>query len=184
MSNSLWSYGLVATRAFCPLDFPDKNSEVGCRDLLQWVFPTQGSNPGLPHGRQILYHWSRNGYWTQKENLIFPCISLGVSEQRQQIESDSRWVLFVTILKANRAAWRADVLRKISWYRNAESFVPEADHQRQETGLETKFPESLVCVDLASSNSCGLVGLGGWARDQGQLTDSLCVPEHWVLPGQ
>ena len=88
-------------------------------------------------------------------------------QSRQEIESNSCWVLFLTILKANRAAWRADVLRKISWYRNAESFVPEADHQRQETGLETKFPESLVCVDLASSNSGGLVGLGGWARDQG-----------------
>ena len=23
--------------------------------LLQWIFPTQGSNPGLQHCRQILY---------------------------------------------------------------------------------------------------------------------------------
>ena len=29
--------------------------------LLQEIFPTQGSNPGLPHCRQILYHLSHQG---------------------------------------------------------------------------------------------------------------------------
>ena len=28
-------------------DSPSKNSEVGCHALLQGIFPTQGSNPGL-----------------------------------------------------------------------------------------------------------------------------------------
>ena len=27
---------------------PGKNTGVGCRALLQGIFPTQGSNPGLP----------------------------------------------------------------------------------------------------------------------------------------
>ena len=31
---------------------------MGCHFLLQAVFSTQGSNPGLPHCRQILYHLS------------------------------------------------------------------------------------------------------------------------------
>ena len=39
-------------------DSPGKNTEVGCHALLQGIFPTQGSNPGLPHCRQILYHLS------------------------------------------------------------------------------------------------------------------------------
>ena len=30
-------------------DFPGKNTGVGCHTLLQGVFATQGSNPGLPH---------------------------------------------------------------------------------------------------------------------------------------
>ena len=30
---------------------------VGCYFLLQRIFPTQGSNPGLLFGRWILYHW-------------------------------------------------------------------------------------------------------------------------------
>ena len=35
---------------------PGKDTGVSCHALLQEVFPTQGSNPGLPHCRQILYH--------------------------------------------------------------------------------------------------------------------------------
>ena len=56
MSNSLQSHGLELTRRLCPWDFPDKNSGVGCSFLLQGIFPTQGSNPGLLHCRRILYH--------------------------------------------------------------------------------------------------------------------------------
>ena len=33
----------------------------GSLSLLQGIFPTQGSNPGLPHCRQILYHLSHQG---------------------------------------------------------------------------------------------------------------------------
>ena len=32
-----------------------KNNGVGSLSFLQGLFPTQGSNPGLPHCRQILY---------------------------------------------------------------------------------------------------------------------------------
>ena len=37
-------------------DSSGKNTQVGCPALLQEIFPTQGSNPGLPHCRQILHH--------------------------------------------------------------------------------------------------------------------------------
>ena len=39
-----------------------KSTGVGCHALLQGIFPTQGSNPGLPHGRQILYSLSHPGW--------------------------------------------------------------------------------------------------------------------------
>ena len=35
-----------------------KNTGVGCHALLQGIFLIQGSNPGLLHCRQILYHLS------------------------------------------------------------------------------------------------------------------------------
>ena len=42
-------------------DFPGKNTGVGCHFLLQVIFPTQGSNQGLPHCRKILYQLSYQG---------------------------------------------------------------------------------------------------------------------------
>ena len=37
-----------------PWDFPGENTGVGCHFHLQGIFLTQGSNPGLPHCRQML----------------------------------------------------------------------------------------------------------------------------------
>ena len=34
---------------------------MDCHFLLQGIFPTQESNPGLPHWRQTLYHLSHQG---------------------------------------------------------------------------------------------------------------------------
>ena len=42
-------------------DSPGKNTRVGCHVLLQGIFSTQGSNPGLPHCRQTLYPLSHQG---------------------------------------------------------------------------------------------------------------------------
>ena len=42
-------------------DSPGKNTGVGCHALLQGIFPTQGSNPGFPHCRQLLYCLSYQG---------------------------------------------------------------------------------------------------------------------------
>ena len=39
-------------------DSPGKNTGVACHSLLQGMFPTQGSNPDVPHCRRILYHLS------------------------------------------------------------------------------------------------------------------------------
>ena len=37
---------------------PNQNTGVGCHALLQGIFPSQESNPGLPHCRRILYQLS------------------------------------------------------------------------------------------------------------------------------
>ena len=53
--NSLWPHGLSPARLLCPWNSPVKNTGGGCYSLLQRIFPTQGSNPGLLHCRQIHY---------------------------------------------------------------------------------------------------------------------------------
>ena len=45
--DSLWPHGLQPTKLLCPWDFPGKDTGVGCHFLLQGIFPTRGSNPGL-----------------------------------------------------------------------------------------------------------------------------------------
>ena len=61
VSNSLWPHRLKPTRLLCPWDFLGKNTRVGSYSLLQGIFPTQESNLGLLHHRQILYCLSHQG---------------------------------------------------------------------------------------------------------------------------
>ena len=42
-------------------DFPGNSTGVDCHFLLQGIFPTQGSNPGLLHCRQTLNHLRHQG---------------------------------------------------------------------------------------------------------------------------
>ena len=57
----LQPHGLQPTRPFCPWDSPGKNTGMGCHFLLQGIFQTQESNPGLLHCRQILSQLSYKG---------------------------------------------------------------------------------------------------------------------------
>ena len=43
------------------MGFSRQECGVGCHALLQGISPTEGSNPGLPHCRWILYHLSHQG---------------------------------------------------------------------------------------------------------------------------
>ena len=52
---------LTSTRVPHPWDCPGKSTGVGCHFLLQGIFPTHGSNPGLLPCRQTLYPLSRQG---------------------------------------------------------------------------------------------------------------------------
>ena len=55
-----------------PWDFPGKNTGVGCHFLLQGTFPTQESNPGLLHCRQMLYRPSHQSQVHRKTSWKAP----------------------------------------------------------------------------------------------------------------
>ena len=46
---------------YSPWNSPGQNTGMGGLSLLQGIFPTQGSNPSLPHWRWILYKLSHKG---------------------------------------------------------------------------------------------------------------------------
>ena len=79
MSNKCWALSVCAVRSLSvvssscysmdcsppgfsvPEASPGKNTGVTCHPLLQGIFPTQGSNSGPLHCRQILYQLSHKG---------------------------------------------------------------------------------------------------------------------------
>ena len=85
--ESLICVGLLATpwtvacQLFCPWDFPGKNTGVGSHSLLQGIFLTQGSNLGLLHCRQILYHLSHQG--SPKHSYAIPQKNVPAADRLQ-----------------------------------------------------------------------------------------------------
>ena len=76
--DSLRPHGL-----YSPWNSPGQNTGVSSLSLLQGIFPTQGSNPGFPHCRRILYQLSYKGSPRILEYVTCP-FSSGFSWPRNQ----------------------------------------------------------------------------------------------------
>ena len=74
-------------------DSPGKNTtRVGCHALLQRIFPTQESNPGLPNCRQILYHLSHQGspeHWSVTYPFSGNLLDPGIESGSPALQADS-----------------------------------------------------------------------------------------------
>ena len=55
------SDSLLPHERYSPWNSPGQTTGVGSHFLLQGVFPTQGSNRGLPHSKRILHQLSHQG---------------------------------------------------------------------------------------------------------------------------
>ena len=82
-----------------------KNTGVGCHALLQGIFPTQGSNPGLPHCRRIPYQLSHQGSPRILEWVAYP-FSRGSSQPENWTGVSNNADGFFT----NWATWEAQSL--------------------------------------------------------------------------
>ena len=67
VSDSLRPHGL-----YSPWNSLGQNTGVGSLSLLQGIFPTQGSNPGLPHCRRIVYQLTHKGSPRILEWIAYP----------------------------------------------------------------------------------------------------------------
>ena len=76
LSPTLRPHGL-----YSPWNSPGQNTGVGSPSLLQGIFLTQGSNPGLLYCRQILYQLSHEGSPRILEWVAYP-FSKGSSQTR------------------------------------------------------------------------------------------------------
>ena len=103
LSDSLWHHGL-----YSPWNSPGQNTGVGSLSLLQGIFPTQGSSPGLPHCRQIIYQLSHKGSQRILEWVAYP-FSSGSFWPRNQTRISCIASGFFT----NWAIWEALNFRKL-----------------------------------------------------------------------
>ena len=78
MSNSLGPHGL-----YSPWNSPGQDTGLGSLSLLHGIFPTQGSNPGLPHCRWIPYQLSHKRNPRILEWVAYP-FSSGSSQSRNR----------------------------------------------------------------------------------------------------
>ena len=63
-SSRVWLFATpwtIALSLLCPWNSPGRTTGMDCHFILQRIFLTLGSNPGLLHCRQILYHLSHQG---------------------------------------------------------------------------------------------------------------------------
>ena len=98
---------------YSPWNSPGQNTGVGSLSLLQGIFPTVVSNPGLPHCRQILYQLRHKGSLRILEWVAYP-FSSGSSQPRSRIWVSciadrffTNWVI--------REAWIAYPNTDIKW---------------------------------------------------------------------
>ena len=110
VSDSLWPHGL-----YSPWNSPGQNTGVGSLSLLQGIFPTQGSNPGLLHCRWILYQLSHE-LWCWRRLLRFPWTA-GRSNQSVLKEISPEYSLEGLMLKLKlqyfgHLMWRTDSFEK------------------------------------------------------------------------
>ena len=99
MSDSLLPYGLQS-----PWNSPGQNTWVGSQSILQGIFPTQGSNPGLPHCRQILYQLSHKGSPKILEWVAYPFSSRSSwPRNRMEVSCISGWLF--TSSATREAPW-------------------------------------------------------------------------------
>ena len=97
---------------YSPWDFPESWS--GLPLLLQGIFPTQGSNPGILHFRQILYYLSHQGSPVFLQQLVTELFTAGV---------------FLAVLEAEH--WALSLLRLLSSY-TASVSAPSVHHVTKE----------------------------------------------------
>ena len=74
----------VDPRLLCPWNSSGKNTGVGCHALLQGIFPTEGSNPGLLcllHCSKILYCWATREAPDHSAEFLVICVHTSSSSQ-------------------------------------------------------------------------------------------------------
>ena len=108
-SHSVMSNSLQPHRLYNSWNSPGQNTGVGSLSLLQGILPTQGSNPGLLHCRQILYQLSHQG-----SPRILECVANLFSSRSSQPWNWTRVSCIAGRLFTNWAMRKAKYMKRCS----------------------------------------------------------------------
>ena len=153
---------------------PGQNTGVGSLSLLQGIFPTQGSNPGLLHCRQILYQLNNKG-----SPRILECIAYHLSSGSSQPSNQTgiscnagRFFTNWAIREGLRYIW----LRKWTTHHNSVFFFPKYQLFLRSSYLDRHFLDSPVSRweygSFIHVNWCGDF------RSRGLRSRLPCPPPH------
>ena len=160
VSDSLWPHGV-----YHPWNSPGQNTRVASLSLLQGIFPTQRSNPGLWHCRWILYQLTHKGSpWIWELNHKAEC---------QRIDPCELW------------CWRG--LLRIPWTarRSNQSILKEVNPEYSLEGLMLKlklqyFGQLMRRADsLEKTPMLGKLKAGGEGDNRG-WDGWMASPTHWI----
>ena len=134
------------------MEFWGQNTGVGSFSLLQGIFPTQGSNPGLPHCRWILYQLSHQG-----SPRILAWVAYPFSSESSQ--------------PRNRTGVSCTAGGFLTNWATREALQNQRQHQ-QECSLESH----LCCpLSLGPRRGCTLIKVAPYP-------DRACIADEWNSP--
>ena len=133
-------------RLFCPWDSPGKNTGVGSPSLLQGIFPTQGSNTGLPYCRRVLYHLSHQGNPRKLEWVACPS-SRGSSWPRHWIRVSCTADRFSTSWASREAQREPETLSEMSFHEDYGSCPGAARCDPTETEPKSNIQQNSTLLN-------------------------------------
>ena len=96
------------------VDSPGKNTGWGCHILLQGIIPIQGSNPGLPHCRWILYHLSHQGNTTREAQfMIYRGLILRLLKHSEILSSLPYLELWLSLRDGTRSVYVSKLMHTL-----------------------------------------------------------------------
>ena len=125
----------VARQVSLSMGFSRQEHWSGLPCPLQGIFPTQGSNLGLPHCRQILYCQSHQGN-PKLLKWVAWSFSRGSSQPRNRLHC--RWILYQLSYQGSPNAY-------ICLYKCQNGIVSVGHRDRERTGRMTNFDFVTLC---------------------------------------
>ena len=148
MSDSLWPHWLS-------WNSPVQNTGVGSLSHFQGIFPTQGSNPGVPNYRHILYQLSHKGNPGTLQYVVYPFSS--------EISWPRKWTEVSCIAGGFFTSWAT-----------REAHKPESNTMLRRSGAQTGTQESWGGTHSLKKVTLGVGWLAAESLPRGQSALMAC----------